>query len=208
MKTFPHLTICPHCDSVYQTLPCAPGDIALCQRCYAVLWRGRRRVSGHVLPLMLTAAITLFLACLFPVMSVGFHGMANDITLWSAVWVLAVDDGSPIMAVFTVLLLVVAPFLQITLTTWLLSFARFGCVAPAFVFIMKALKWLHPWSMVEVGVLGFLVAGIKLSSLLDVSVGPGGWALAVSCVLVVLINNHDLRPLWDLLSVEEKGSGD
>ena len=208
MKTFPHLTICPHCDSVYQTVPCAPGDIALCQRCYAVLWRGRRRVPGHVLPLMLTAAIALFLACLFPVMSVGFHGMANDITLWNAAWALAADDGNLIMALGTVFLLVVAPFLQITLTAWLLSFARFGRAAPAFVFSMKALKWLHPWSMVEVGVLGFLVAGIKLSSLLDVSVGPGGWALAVSCVLVVFINSHDLRPLWDLLSVEETGRGD
>lgn len=208
MKTFPHLTICPHCDSVYQTLPCARGDVALCQRCYAVLWRGRRRVPGHVLPLMLTAAIALFLACLFPVMSVGFHGMANDITLWTAAWALAADDGNPIMALCTVFLLVVAPFLQITLTAWLLSFAHFGRAAPAFIFSMKALKWLHPWSMVEVGVLGFLVAGIKLSSLLSVSVGPGGWALAVSCVLVVFINSHDLRPLWDLLSVEETDRGD
>ncbi|WP_038908610.1 paraquat-inducible protein A [Dickeya oryzae] len=206
MKIFPHLTICPHCDSVYLTLPCAPGDIALCQRCYAVLWRGHHRVLGHVLPLILTAAITLFLACIFPIMSVEFYGMANDITLWNAAWALAADDGNSIMAICTVSLLIVAPFLKITLTAWLLSFAHFGRAAPAFVFIMKVLKLLHPWSMVEVGVLGFLVAGIKLSSLLDVSVGPGGWALAISCVLVVLINNHDLRPLWDLLPVGEKGS--
>lgn len=208
MKTFPHLTLCPHCDSVYLTLPCAPGEIALCERCYAVLWRGRRRVPGHVLPLLLTAAMTLVLACIFPVMSVGFYGMANDITLWNAAWALAADDGNPLVAVCTAFLLVVAPFLQITLTAWLLSFARFARPAPAFIFTMKALKWLHPWNMMEVGVLGFLVAGIKLSSLLDVSVGPGGWALAVSCVLVVFINSHDLRPLWDLLSVEEKGRDD
>lgn len=208
MKTFPHLIICPHCDSVYQRLPCASGEIALCQRCYAVLWRGHRRVPGHVLPLMLTAAIILFLACIFPVISVGFHGMANDVTLWNVAWVLAAGDGNPIMAVCTAFLLVIAPFLQITLTVWLLSFAYFARPAPAFIFIMRALKWLHPWSMVEVGVLGFLVAGIKLSSLLDVSIGPGGWALALSCVLVVLINSHDLRPLWDLLTVEEKGRGE
>lgn len=205
MKTFPHLTICPHCDSVYQTLPCASGETARCQRCYAVLWRGQRRVPGHVLPLMLTAAITLFLACIFPVISVGFHGMTNDTTLWNAAWALASGDGNPLMALCTVFLLVVAPFLQIALTAWLLIFARFGRPAPAFIFSMKALRWLHPWSMVEVGVLGFLVAGVKLSSLLDVSVGSGGWALAVSCVLVVVINSHDLRPLWDLLPSEEKG---
>ncbi|MGE0970896.1 paraquat-inducible protein A [Klebsiella sp. WOUb02] len=157
---------------------------------------------------MLTAAIILFLACIFPVISVGFHGMANDVTLWNVAWALATGDGNPIMAVCTAFLLVIAPFLQIILTVWLLSFAYFARPAPAFIFIMRALKWLHPWSMVEVGVLGFLVAGIKLSSLLDVSIGPGGWALALSCVLVVLINSHDLRPLWDLLTVEEKSCGE
>lgn len=41
--------------------------------------------------------------------------------------------------------------------------------------MMKTLVWLRPWSMVEVGVLGFLVAAIKLSSLLDVAPGIGGW---------------------------------
>lgn len=206
MKTFPHLTICPHCDSVYQTLPCAPGETAICTRCYAVLWRGNGRVSPCLLPLTLTAAITLVVACIFPVMSVGFYGMTNDITLWNAAWALAYGESGSMMAVCTAYLLVAAPLLQIVLTGWLLLFARFARPAPAFVFSMKALKWLHPWSMVEVGVLGFLVAGIKLSSLLDVSVGPGGWALAVSCILIILVNNHDLRPLWDLLAVDERGT--
>lgn len=191
MKTFPHLTLCPHCDSVYPNLPRAPGETARCHRCYAVLWRGEGRVPAHVLPLTLTAAITLVMACIFPVMSVGFHGMVNDVTLWNAAWVLAA-----------------APFLQVTLTAWLLGFARFSRPAPGFIFTMKALKWLHPWSRVEVGVLGFLVAGIKLSSLLDVSVGPGGWALGVSCVLILLVNSHDLHPLWSLLSVGENDHRD
>lgn len=202
MNIFPHLTLCPHCGSVYQTLPSALGETALCQRCYAVLWRGHGRVPAHVLPLTLTAAITLVIACIFPVMSVGFYGMANDITLWDAAWAMAAGDGSPIMAIGTVYLLVAAPFLRIILTGYLLGYAHFARPAPAFIFTMKALKWLHPWSMVEVGMLGFLVAGIKLSSLLDVSVGPGGWALSVSCVLIILVNNHDLHPLWDLISVK------
>ncbi|ROS15031.1 paraquat-inducible protein A [Raoultella sp. BIGb0399] len=204
MKTFPHLTICPHCDSVYQTLPCVSGEIALCQRCHAVLWRGHRRVPGHLLPLMITAAVALAIAALFPVLSVGFHGMVNDATLWNVAWALTAGDSSPAMAIGSVFLLLIAPFLQVMLMAWLLSFAHFARPAPAFISTMRVLKWLHPWSMVEVGMLGFLIAGIKLSSLLDVSIGPGGWALALSCVLVVFINSHDLHPLLDLLSYEEQ----
>ncbi|WP_434642614.1 paraquat-inducible protein A [Klebsiella sp. I138] len=148
--------------------------------------------------------MALVIAALFPVISVGFHGMVNNATLWSVPWALTVDGGNPVMAIGTVFLLLVAPFLQTVLTAWLLSFAHFARPAPGFIFTMRALKWLHPWSMVEVGMLGFLIAGIKLSSLLDVAVGPGGWALALSCTLTVFINSHDLYPLWDLLSFEEK----
>ncbi|WP_437888424.1 paraquat-inducible protein A [Phytobacter sp. V91] len=208
MKTFLHLTLCPHCDSVYQTLPAKAGETALCSRCYAVLWRGHGRVSTFLLPLTLTAGITLAMACFLPVMSVGFHGIANEITLWDAAWAPASTERNAVMAICTACLLVAAPFMQIALTGWLLLFAHFARPAPAFIFSMRALKWLHPWSMVEVGVLGFLVAGIKLSAMLDVDVGPGGWALAVSCMLIIWVNNHDLHPLWDLLTMDEIGESE
>jgi len=204
MKTFPHLTLCPHCDSVYHKQPCASGEIAICNRCAAVLWQGDGGLSARALPLTLSAAITFILACCYPVMSVGYHGATTEVTLWNAGWALAPAERFPLMAICTVFLLVAAPFLQVMMTAWLLLFARFGRPAPAFIFTMKALKWLHPWSRVEVGVLGFLVAAIKLSSLLEVSIGAGGWALAASCFLIIIVNNHDLQPLWDLLSYHQE----
>jgi paraquat-inducible protein A len=42
MKTFPDLTVCEHCDSVYRRRPLAPGETARCARCAAPLYRASR----------------------------------------------------------------------------------------------------------------------------------------------------------------------
>ncbi|MNI49332.1 Paraquat-inducible protein A [compost metagenome] len=52
--------------------------------------------------------------------------------------------------------------------------------------------------MVEVGILGILVAIIKLISLVDVTLGAGVWATAALMVLLTLIAHRDLSSLWSL----------
>ncbi|KAA9001348.1 paraquat-inducible membrane protein A [Affinibrenneria salicis] len=196
MKIYSCLTVCPQCDGVYRRRPYTANRTALCKRCQAVLWRSDGAGIARILPLSLAAAITFFIACVCPVMSVSFHGIHNEVTLWQAAWPPSLGQRFPLLALCTAFLLIFAPALQITLTIWLLLFARYRRRAPGFAMWMKTLLWLRPWSMIEVGVLGFLVAAVKLSSLLDVAPGPGGWALAVSLVLIVIITHHDLRPLW------------
>lgn len=55
--------------------------------------------------------------------------------------------------------------------------------------------------MLEVCMLGILVAIIKLSGMLDVHPGVGLWAMAMLMVLILLIANKDIRRLWDELGV-------
>lgn len=76
--------------------------------------------------------------------------------------------------------------------------ARAGRRAPGFAPAMRLLVGLRPWSMVEVGLLGILVAVIKLSSSLQVAPGAGVWALAVLMVLITVIASRDVDRLWAL----------
>lgn len=78
-----------------------------------------------------------------------------------------------------------------------LTFARDGRRVPGFAPAMKVLLMLQPWSMIEVGMLGILVAVIKLSSLVRVAPGAGIWATATLMVLITLIASRDLHQLWD-----------
>jgi paraquat-inducible protein A len=63
---------------------------------------------------------------------------------------------------------------------------------------MRLLAALRPWSMVEVCLLGILVAVVKLSNFLQVTPGAGLWATAGLMVLIMLIANRNTQRLWEL----------
>ena len=197
MKTFPELVACEHCDSVYRRPVLAPGEVARCERCAAILFRARRLDIDGWLALTIAAAIAFIIANVCPVVLVNLQGQHNAATLWQSTVALAQGAAAPI-ALPAALAIIVVPFLQIGLLAWLLLYARAGRRAPGFALVMRVIVGLRPWSMLEVGLLGILVAVIKLSSSLEVAPGAGVWAMAALMVLVTVIANRDVHRLWAL----------
>jgi len=78
-----------------------------------------------------------------------------------------------------------------------LSFALSGRRSPAFKLCMRWLEALRPWSMLEVCLLGSMVAVFKLAGMLDVIPGTGLFALAALALLLIRIAGRDVRDLWD-----------
>ncbi len=93
--------------------------------------------------------------------------------------------------------IIIAPVFQLLLLTWVLSFALAGKRSPAFRLCMRWLEALRPWSMLEVCLLGAMVAVFKLAGMLDVIPGTGLFALAVLSLLLIRIAGRDVRDLWD-----------
>ena len=54
--------------------------------------------------------------------------------------------------------------------------------------------------MLEVCLLGILVAIVKLAGMLNVHPGLGLWALGMLTVLLILISGKDIHRLWDDLA--------
>jgi paraquat-inducible protein A len=69
--------------------------------------------------------------------------------------------------------------------------------------MMRLLAALRPWSMVEVCLLGILVAVVKLSHLVQVSPGAGLWATAGLVALIPLIANQDIQRLWEMTELPD-----
>ena len=169
----------------------------------ALLYRHGGLNVDRWLALTLAAAVAYLIANFTPVISITLQGHYNSTTLWQAAMALAYGSVAPI-AVASALAMVVVPGLQIALLLWLLGHARFGKRAPGFAVLMRALQVLRPWSMVEVCLLGLLVALIKLSSDLDVSTGAGIWATGVLMLLIVMVANRDVHWLWEMTAAETK----
>lgn len=197
VKSYPYLIACVHCDTVYQRFAVTSGEVARCRRCSAVLYRGSLLDVDRWLALTVAAAIAFVITNACPVVRISFHGLYNEATLWDAAAVLAHSSASPIAA-SAAFSIIIAPLLQIALLGWVLGFARVGRRAPGFSRVMRLLINLRPWCMVEVCMLGTLVAVIKLSSFVQVLPGAGIWGMAVLMALLALIANRDIRWLWEL----------
>lgn len=187
--------ICEHCDTLYRPVALRRGETSLCLRCGAVLARARRLSVQQQLALALTAAILFIFANAFPVISISLEGLSNAATLFESVQALNHGRITP-MAGVTCLTIILAPLLQVTLLCWILLFACRDQVAPGFALCMRTLEHLRPWSMLEVCLLGILVAIIKLGGMLDVHAGVGLWALAMLTVLLITLSGKEVRYLW------------
>ena len=196
MTSVPNWIICEHCDSVYTQVPLAKGQVARCVRCSAILDRGGQMSLQQLLALSISAAVLFILANLFPVISISLQGLSNEATLWASVEALA-QGQITVMAAVAGLAIILAPMLQIVLLCWVLGFALNRRAAPGFKICMRTLEHLRPWSMLEVCLLGILVAIIKLAGMLDVHPGVGLWALSMLTVLLLLISGKGIRRLWD-----------
>ncbi|MDH0747219.1 paraquat-inducible protein A [Pseudomonas sp. GD03842] len=193
--------ICEHCDSLYPAQPLHKSESAYCLRCAALLDRGHRLTIEQLLALSLAAGILFIFANVFPVISISMQGLHNEVTLWGSVQALA-QGQITLIALVAGLAIILAPALQIALLFWVLVHAHRNQVAPGFKTCMRTLEHLRPWSMLEVCLLGILVAIIKLAGMLDVHPGVGLWAMAMLMVLIVLIAGKDIRRLWTELGVE------
>ncbi|WP_065258992.1 paraquat-inducible protein A [Pseudomonas bananamidigenes] len=198
MATTEHLIICEHCDCVYEKSTLAAHQKTLCARCGGVLQRHNNLSVEQRLALSFTAAMLWLFANFYPVMSISMQGLKNSATLWDSV--LALSQG-PItfMAMVAAISIIIAPAFQLALLIWVLSFALASRRSPAFKLCMRWLETLRPWSMLEVCLLGAMVAVFKLAGMLDVIPGIGLFALAVLSLLLIRIAGRDIRDLWDIL---------
>ena len=122
----------------------------------------------------------------------------SSATLWDSV--LALHAGLiTLIALVSALSIIIVPMLQVALLIWVLIFALMRRRSPGFRFCMRGLEILRPWSMLEVCLLGALVAMFKLAGMLDVLPGLGFIALAILSLLLIRIAGRDIRDLWDLV---------
>jgi paraquat-inducible protein A len=198
MATTDQLIICEHCDCVYEKVTLAKHQKTLCTRCGGVLQRYNGLTVEQRLALTFTALVLWVFANFYPVMSINLKGLKNSATLWDSVLALSLGPIT-FIAMVAAISMIIAPIFQLLLLIWVLSFALARQRAPGFRFCMRWLETLRPWSMLEVCLLGAMVAVIKLAGLLDVLPGIGLFALAVLSLMMIRIAGRDIRELWDIL---------
>jgi paraquat-inducible protein A len=181
-----------------QRLPAlAGGASARCPRCNKELWRCREDALNRTLALALAAAVLYVIANSVPMLGLSIVGREASTTVLGGVehlW----EVGQRIVALLVLFTAIVAPALQIFFMLAITLSARLDR-PPSWV---GALLRYHPstrrWSMIEVMMLGVLVALIKIA---DYATVVPGIALFVLGALVFLLAgmeaSFDPRDVWE-----------
>ena len=199
MSQSTQLIICEYCDSVYERQTLGTHERAHCQRCGALLDRRPWLGVDHLLALSATAGMLLAFICFYPILHIYTRDQKGSANLIEAV--LALFEGPiSLMGITSAFALVLVPATQVGLLVWLLAFARKRRHAPGFRSCMRLLEVLRPWSMLEVFLLGALVAVVKLTGRIDTAPAMGLFALGALSLLMVGVAGRDVRMLWDQVS--------
>ena len=190
------LTVCERCGKAHRVVLLAPGDVAHCTRCDAVLGRGHRLGIDTVLALTVTALIVFLVAATAEVLTVTLGGKSQSATLPEAVNIIW-DEGQPLMALATAGTALLAPALYIVLRLYILvPIALLGRMPPGFGGCVRALHQVTRWGMLEVLLVGGLLSLVLLAALADATPGPAMVALGVLTLLFAAIESAGLRHLW------------
>ena len=187
---------CPDCDLLQRIPPLAPGGKARCARCGCPL--AKQSAGPRDLPLALTVAavIAFVIANTSPLMDLSVVGRTASTTIAGGAYEMWMQ-GEPITGVLVAFCAVIAPGGYLLFMLALLLAARRSS-APRWVGGM--LRWVHHfqvWSMLEVMMLGILVALIKIAELATVEAGIGMYAVGALVLLFpAIMVTFDARELW------------
>jgi len=191
------LIACPHCDLLQRLPVVAPGALARCPRCDKEIWRHREDSLNRTLALTLAAVVLYAVANSVPMLSLKAIGHAASTTVLGGaeqLW----QDGEQIVAGLVLFAAVIAPGLQIGFTLAIVLGARRSRVPRWVGTLLRHQPTTQTWSMIEVMLLGVLVALIKIAELATVIPGLALFALgALVFVFAAMQASFDAREVWD-----------
>jgi paraquat-inducible protein A len=207
MKQLSGWVVCEGCDAVYKQPALHGREVAQCTRCGTELARDPGMPRQRILPLAVAGLILFAIANLFPIVEIEIQGQRSQTTLVGAVAALSGETGMAPVALVVLATTLLFPLAQLLILFYLLL-PRPNLRRPwGFPRLVRLMQALRPWGMVEVFMLGVLVAIIKLSGIAAVVAGPALWAFVALTVLLTVVLAFDPRGLWELVFDEPAQAG-
>ncbi len=192
--TMRELAICRYCDTVHRRFDVPGRATARCVTCNSPLYHANADL-GAMLAVTVTATVAFVVANGFPLITLSVNGHKTEATLWGAI-VASYNQELPLVAAALAVSLIIAPLIEIFLLLWVLVPLCAGTRPLGFSLIMRAIRVMRPWRMVEVFLLGLVVAVVKLAGLASTMPGWGCFGVAVMTFALASLGSFDTSALW------------
>jgi paraquat-inducible protein A len=192
-----NLIACHECD-LLQRLPEHQGSyVARCPRCNALLHRGVENSIDRTLALTLAGTILFAVANSFPLLAFKLKGQVTQATLISGVLDLY-QTGKWEIAALVLLTTIIVPLLELLILLYIFLPLKFNRVPWKLAAVFRLAQNLSPWSMMEVFLIGIIVAIVKLVGMATIVPGTALWAFALLIItLAAAAANLDSQVVWD-----------
>ena len=195
-----HYVQCRNCGLLQVQPPVAPHDLVSCSRCNTQLEHSAGKSLDATLACSAAIMLLLIPAWTAPFMTASALGATRTSFLpmsISVVW----SDGSPPLALAVFLLVLMFPLMRFATMTAVLAALRLGRRPSWLTSAFRLCNMLQTWAMIDVFLLGLMVAYIRLRSSIYVSLGPGAVCfIAAGFLSMVARATLDKAMVWRMIA--------
>lgn len=202
------LAACHECDLLMERPLLAAGERAKCPRCGFELFSHRHNVVSRSLALVLAALLLYVPANFLPIMHLELLGQTSYDTVWAGVLGLFNSNMQGI-AIVVFLCSMAIPLIKLLCQLVVLTTLQLNRGRRLGVQLYRFYHHLRDWGMLEVYLMGVLVAVVKLADMAELRLGLGlgcfiGLLLVQICLEIVMSPHQ----VWAALSGENRHARD
>lgn len=198
-----HRISCHECDLVQDVGKMPAKGKALCPRCGAVVAQALPNSVNRTLAWTVAAIVLYCVAISFPFLAMRSGSIVQETALLSGMHQLYLQ-GKYALASLVLVTCLVVPVIQMGVLLAVFIPIKCNLRAPYAMPVFRLLHHCRPWSMMEIYMLGILVAMVKLAKM--ATIVPGVAVFAFACLVVVMtfaVSSVDEHLVWAYF--EEKG---
>lgn len=189
---------CQNCDLLTR-LSGEDGVISVCPRCGAILYRPKENSIDRPLAFAVCGLVLFAIALSNPFLAMKSGGLTQESTLLTGIMELWRQHLYSLGAL-VLLTCVVVPLFQLAGLMYVLVPLKLRLYAPGSRFVFRAIRHLDSWSMMEVFLIGILVALVKLSKMATIVPGIAVIALGLlTIVIIAAMTTLDPPLIWERL---------
>ena len=197
---------CQDCDLLHRQRLLRDGERAKCSRCGAVLYRKIGNSLDYTLVFSLTGIILFLIANAFPFMTFQYEGRVQESVLLTGVKQLLAQDMW-MVAILVLMVSIIIPLLKIIGTLYVLLPLKSSRRSWHAAFVFRLVEAMHPWAMVDVYMLGVIVAIVKLNDFATIVPGAALYSFAALLISMAAASaTLDPHDVWERLEIAERTS--
>lgn len=197
-----HQIACHECDLVQDIPPMPEGTTAKCLRCGSVLFSAKADSINRTLAWTVAGLVLYVVAVTFPFLAMKSGSIIKETGLLTGVENLF-SQGETVLASLVLLTCLLIPLLQMFILLFIFIPLKLNTRVRYSIPVFRLFQHINPWSMMEIYLLGILVAIVKLAKM--ATIVPGLAVVAFGLLVFVLtfaIASVDKHMVWERLGGE------